>query len=476
MKLVKRIQTLAHNTKTVLNAVLSKNTIIGQRQIQHLMNDQLGSGWIDRVFVVRSRLQPERVDTIIDQASSRTAGRLGPLYELLYYTEQDARIGGLVDKRIGSSSRVFWDVVPGNKDNSQSVDASHFISKYIEDIRFKQFLQAAMDGRKYGVTGFHNIIREVGGMYVFDDPTNENQISQSRWWQERSNDENWGQLYLKNTDGKKLFLNNEDDIHPAQLTVFINKNKRGYYDTTGFMNRVLRLYVAKIWTLTFLMQSIERFGKPFLWSTLTDRNFRDEEFKETVASVLRQFSGQRWGVFPEGFELEYLDASSATQSTMHHDWLNFINTEMAIAIVGQNLSTEVDGGSFAAAVSHASVEQKIVEEDIEWLEEQINDEFLYWLVKINYPEMPVEDYPKLTLTQVKDVDVEKVARGYKALSELIDVPIEEIRSKAQTRPPRIKEDAEEGAVGLELYDEEVVGPSTRNRSRTGDALLRALGA
>lgn len=441
---------------------------LSAKDIRELMSDQIGSGWVDRIFSTRSNLRPDKVEAIMNAASSRAAGRLGPLYELYYYCETDARIGGLIDKRVGAVTRALHEVTPGNKDNPDSVDAARFISKYLEDIRFKNFIKAAMDGRKYGVTAFQNIVETDGNMYFFRDPSNESQISQSRWWQGRSSDDNWGKLYLKSEDLKNdLYIDNHSDIHPARLSVFTNTRKRGYYDMTGFMNRVLKLYVAKIWTLTFLMQSIEQYGRPFIWTVLPEDKFKSPRFKSTVSSVLRQFSGSRWGVFPEGFDLEHLDASSGTGNALHFDWLEYINTELAVAIVGQNLSTEVTGGSFAAATTHASVEERIVEEDIEWIQEQMNDNFIFWLIKMNWPDMDREDYPILKLSPVKNIDMERIARGFKSATELIDVPVEEIRAQLQIRAPRKSED-EEG------YDEEVIGPSTTRRRRDADQLLRGL--
>lgn len=476
MKLLSKIQHIGSNVKTLWNAVSSDDVILGQRQVSNMMVDQLGAGWIDRLMAVRGKLHPDTVESIILNASSRTQGKLGDLYELMYYIENDPRLGGLLEKRVGAASRVITNIKPGNKDNPDSVDASHFLERYLEDIRLKNFLKAGMEGQKYGVTGFHNIIYEQGDKYAFRDPTDENQISQSRWWQERSGEsEVWGKLYLKNLQGTKLYLHNESDIHPAQLTVFVANNKRGYYDTTGFMNRVLRMYVAKVWTMVFLVQSVERFGRPFVWSKLEEREFKDDAFKAKVERVLKNFGAERWGVFPAGFEIESLNTASATGADMHMSLLNFANVEMAVAIVGQNLSTEVQGGSFAAAASHAEVEEHITEDDVEWLEEEINDKFLYWLLRLNYPNMDEDDYPRLKLTPVKNVDVEKISRGFKSLTELVDVPTEEIRSAAQIRAPRLKEDADPDAVGAEKYDEEVVGPSVRNRARTGDQLIRALG-
>lgn len=471
MKFTQRLQIISENVKALFTQDMVQ---IGERQVREMMQQEFGSGWMDRIMAVKGKLNPTTVEQIITNASSRVSGKLGPLYELQYYISKDPRISGMLDKRVGAVKRTMWELQPGNKDNAQSMEATEFLDSYLRDIRFKTFLKQAMDGVLFGATGFQNVIIQTGDKYVFDDPTN-HQISQSRWWQERSGDSNWGELYIKTRNGDKRFIKDPNDIHPARLSTFIYEPKKGYYDTTGLMYRVMKMYVLKVWTLHFLAQLVERHGKPFVYSKLSEKNFNDPEFKGTVARVLKQFGAERWGVFPDGFDIESLDSASSAGASMHENLLNFANIEMAIAILGQNLSTEVQGGSFAAAASHADVEDDLTEDDVEWLEEQLNDHFLYWLTRINYPEMPRDDYPKISLTPRKTIDIQKVAAGFKSLTELVDVPEEEIRSRTQVRAPRKKENPEEGATGQALYDEPVVGPSTRNRARNLDALLNNIG-
>lgn len=473
MKFIKNISHFTNNVKALFD---SDSTIVRPQDLNGLMKNQLGSGWADRLLTVKSALHPDTVDKIINDSSSRKFGNLGRLYELMYQISGGSRIAGMLDKRIGAVTRVNIGLAPGDKNNSQSIEATQFLEKYIADIHFKEFLESAMDGKLFGVTAFHNVIKNVGGHYVFEDPTL-NQISQSRWHQETNDkDGKFGKLYLRNRDGKKLFIDNPDDVHPYQISKFIYKKKNGYYDTTGIMNRVIRLYILKVWTLTFLANSVERHGKPFLWTTLGTKDFLDADFKSKVQHVLKQFGAERYGIFPDGLEIHKLDTSSSVGHMMHISTIEFCNTEMAISLLGQNLSTEVKGGSYSATQTHMGVEERLTEQDVEWIEEQVNDEWKVPLMKLNYPNLEKAQYPKLSLTPQKDVDMEKLGRGYKQATELIDVPVEEIREKMQIRKPRLKEDADSDATGSDKYDEEVIGPSTRNRNSNAESLLRSLGA
>lgn len=476
MKFIDRLKILSSN----MRIAMTTNLLLPGREssnIAPIMDDQIGAGWVDRLFAVRGRLSPDTVERIVNEASSRTLGKLGPLYEIMLYIEQDPRIGGMIDKRVGAASRSNWMVKPGNRDNTQSLEAARFLEKYIEDIRFKSFLKSIMEGRKYGVTAFQNVVVDVGDKYVFQDPTDEGiQISQSRWYQEAKNENSeWGRLYLKTRDGEKRYLHRDDHISAEQLSIFIDQRKRGFYDMTGFMGRVVRYYPAKIWTLLFFAQAVERFGKPFVYSILSEKHFNDPAFKSKVSTVLKNFGAERWGVFPEGFSMAFLNTQTAVSTDMHITFLNWLNTEMAIAILGQNLSTEVSGGSFAAAITHAAVEDQIVEDDIDWMAEQLNDQFVYWLVRINFPALDPDDYPALVLSQVKNIDVEKTARGLKAASELIDIPESEVYAALQIRNPIVKEGVDPAASGADRYDERVVGPDARRATRA-DSLLRSLGA
>lgn len=466
------IKNIFNNIQALLNDDISKIRKIDYPQ---LMKSEFGPNYYDRIMAVRGKLRPAFVEMVLNNASSRTSGNLGQLYELMYYIRQDARIGGMIKKRNDSATRINWNVTSGNKDNTQANEAANFLSKYYNDIKFKSLIRLAMDGRWYGFTAFQNIIIDAGSHYIFKDPA-KNQISQSRWFQETSSGDKFGNIYLKDNNGKKRFINDINDVNFYRTSSFVNEHKNGYYDLTGEMARIIRLQVLKVWTIVFLSQLVERYGKPFIYSNLDDDHFKDPVFKADVERILANFGAERYGVFPDGFKIESLTAGESSSASIHLDVINFVNTENAISILGQNLTSEVKGGSFAAASTHYDVEEHLTEGDIEWFSEELQDDFQYKLISMNYPDLDLEDYPILNIDLIKNVDVEKIARGYDALSKLIDVPVEEIRQKAQSRQPRLKDKADPSSNGLDKYDEEVIGPSSRSASSTINSFLNTIGS
>ena len=85
-------------------------------------------------------------------------------------------------------------------------------------------------------------------------------------------------------------------------------------------------------------------------------------------------------IVPEEYSVEILDKSSnqGKSDSMHKTYLDFMNLEIAMAILGNNLTTEVQGGSQAAATVHMSVRDDIVESDANICEQVFNE-----LIKIS---------------------------------------------------------------------------------------------
>lgn len=70
---------------------------------------------------------------------------------------------------------------------------------------------------------------------------------------------------------------------------------------------------------------------------------------------------------PEGFDFKLVEAASHNADAFEK-LIAWADTAMSIAVLGQNLTTEVSGGSFAAATVHRNVEQ----DRLKWLAETVS--------------------------------------------------------------------------------------------------------
>jgi len=109
----------------------------------------------------------------------------------------------------------------------------------------------------------------------------------------------------------------------------------------------------------------------------------DDELKELVAKVAALARGGTIAL-PDGYSLKLVEATSK-------GWESFVKLidevwpkAVSIALTGQNLSTQVDGGSFAAATVHANVSHDRIRTFAESLALAVRSQLLVWWCEFNF--------------------------------------------------------------------------------------------
>lgn len=88
---------------------------------------------------------------------------------------------------------------------------------------------------------------------------------------------------------------------------------------------------------------------------------------------------------------------------MYKELISFCNNEISKAILSQNLTTEVNKGSYAASKTHFQIRRELIEADKRLVENAMNELFKK-IVDLN---TKTNDYPKF---QFKQIDAESESR------------------------------------------------------------------
>lgn len=149
-------------------------------------------------------------------------------------------------------------------------------------------------------------------------------------------------------------------------------------------------------------------------------------------------------VLPVGFSMELIELTSNTRE-IYDAQINAANEAFAIAILGQNLSTKVDGGSLAAAKEHADKENKKVRAVAQMLAKGLQQQSLSWWAEYNFGDRALAPYPKwhtepdedlaakaATLKTAGDALVAFNTAGYEMSPEDIE---EQLGIKLTKKPP-----------------------------------------
>lgn len=171
---------------------------------------------------------------------------------------------------------------------------------------------------------------------------------------------------------------------------------------------------------------LERWGQPQLLVSAKDANVSREQMERMLTDLRRMSSEWRAGVTGN---VEVKEIPVTVDGNIHKAFVDWVYTEHSIAVLGQNLTTEVKGGgSYAAARALDNVRADYLMSDLEELDETISDQLIEPLVRFNWPGAPVPYFR--TLTQIREpfttadvdkgictVDEYRQSRGYDARVE-----------------------------------------------------------
>lgn len=161
----------------------------------------------------------------------------------------------------------------------------------------------------------------------------------------------------------------------------------------GAYRPLILLSLAKRFGVRWWAQLIERFGMPQLWANVPDNVDNDDDRAAgIVQQILASFQdlNEDWAaVFGAGVRVNSIPLSGQVRSDLHKSFVDWVNVELAIGVLGQNLTTEVQGGSLAAATAHRFVADDVLEADGDEADETLTQQVVEDVVRYNWPGAPV---------------------------------------------------------------------------------------
>jgi len=173
--------------------------------------------------------------------------------------------------------------------------------------------------------------------------------------------------------------------------------------------------------LKFWLTLAERFGMPIPYATVPLGEDHDDE-STTDAIALAQTALDNLNrifsmVVTEDIKVESIPGSQANiTGEVHRELMNWASTVQSIGMLGQNLTTEVSGGSFAAAESHRYVAADLHLADATELSETVTQQIVEPVVRYNWPGAPVP-VCEISVGSRQVFQVEDVREGIASVDE-----------------------------------------------------------
>lgn len=296
----------------------------------------------------------------------------------------DAFVSGCVTSRQAGVKSLDWQIDRGKAQSRQAKLITGLFNGFDMDRILTDILRAPLFG--YEVL---EVIWEKAGDYWLPADI----IGKPQHW------------FCFYADDNSLRFKTKENIMPGEVVpkrkFIVARRNASYANPYG-----VPILSSVFWPLTFKkggfkfwIRLSEKYGMPFLWGKLP-RGLEQKEY-DNLADMLESMIQDAVAVTPDDASVEMMVAEGkGAQASIYKDLIETCKTEISISILGQNLTTEVKGGSLAASETHMRVREEIVEADKKIVERVFNT-LIGWIYELNFGS---GERPTFGLYQEEDVD------------------------------------------------------------------------
>lgn len=269
--------------------------------------------------------------------------------------------------------------------------------------------------------------------------------------------------------------------------VLLSNGDRGYMH--GAVRSLAIAWLGRQFAFRDYLRYSERHGMPIIVAGVPaiEEDDRVEDFKEALLALASETTiTLPTYMSQEGakYELELLEATSQTYEGFER-LIGLCNTAYAIRLLGQNLTTEVTGGSYAAESGHERVMANLMRGDVEIISTCLHDQVCRPVVSVNYGQAQYAPWPSWqadppsdTLTDVKTLReaantlIDLKAAGYRpkdmaTFEEMVGVALEPVAPAVAPSPSDGQKPPEQAPAAQEQPENEHDGePEPEEASQT----------
>ena len=305
----------------------------------------------------------------------------------------DSHVGGCVRRRKAAIKGLEWRITPtGNEKTDEILTAlfdrlplSHIISQILDATLFGYQALEVMWESENGLLLPTAIVGKPQEWFVFDEEN---------------------QLMLRTKD------NRNGDLVPEKKFLLATQQ-------ADFLNPYGRADLAMcFWAATFKkggfkfwLEFMEKYGSPWLVGK-HPRQAQIHEIDELLDSMEKML-GTAVAAIPEDSSIDLKEsASKGASSQVFDDFLRYCKSEIAIALLGQNQTTEAEANR-ASATAGLEVTRDIRNDDASLVEGVFN-QLLAWICELNFS---VDTLPTFELFEQESIDKLQAERD-KILTEI----------------------------------------------------------
>lgn len=193
-------------------------------------------------------------------------------------------------------------------------------------------------------------------------------------FQEKFGFDKRGNLLIKNDE------NEFQEVAPYKYLLARNETNSNNPYGEAILNKCYWYVTFKNGTTRFWINYAEKYGSPMLLAQF-QRGASQEE-AEKLADALTEMSQDAVIVTPSDYKIDLAESNRSASVELFKELIKYCNNEISKAILSETMTTEMEGGSFAAAEVHYKIRKEIIKRDSAMIRNVIN-QLIKYILEVN---------------------------------------------------------------------------------------------
>lgn len=315
-------------------------------------------------------LTPVKLATIFKEADAGDVLRQMELFEEM--EEKDPHLFSQLQTRKNAVTGLDFEIIPFKADNERDKEIAEFVAQEIESLEnFEDMAMDLLDAIGKGIAVSEIIWDYDDGRVVIKD--------------------------IKSRHQKRFFWDVEDNFkvttkeYPSGIIVPDNKfivhrykARSGHPSRAGVLRVIAWMYLFKNYDLKDWVSFCEVFGMPLRLGKYAQGASEDD--KTALMRALVQIGSDAAGIIPEGTEIDFKEAGKTSSLDIYERLARYCDEQMSKAILGQTLTSDSGGGSYAQSKTHNEVRHDLTVADCKALAATLRRDLIRPLVIFNFGE------------------------------------------------------------------------------------------
>lgn len=307
----------------------------------------------------------------------------------------DSHVGGCITSRKSGVLSLEWSIDRGKAKSRQA----KLIEDVFKNLDINSIVSEILNAPLFGYQVLE-VIWENTGSYILPRAV----IGKPQRWFVFGEDNTLRLRTKNNYNGKPL---------PERKFLLV-QHEANYENPYGFplLSRCFWPVTFKKGGLRFWVVFTEKYGMPFLIGKQPRGTGQQETDK--FADQLERMVQDAIAVIPDDSSVDILKSDTRASADIYSKLIEYCDRQISIAILGQNLTTQVEGGSYAASQVHMQVRKDIIDSDKRLVEKTLNT-LIKWIIELNFG---ASEFPVFSMYEEEDVDKDLAERDEKLTASM----------------------------------------------------------